>query len=424
MNCQEVMELMQRDLDRDLSDSEHEAMTAHLQQCPDCAEMYSRLRQLSQELASLPKVVPPFSLVDSILPQLAEIDRQGEGLAATATAGVAPASVATIPVPIERPRRTRGAWSIAATGGIVAAGLLLALFINDMDGNNKMADDSDLLYNSAASTAAPQSRSKQEPLSAGQQNRASGDAPAIDAKSDGSAGSAIEKKLPIGGAVTEQSGGAVADTPNKDTAQPAEPQNQPRLETAKPAETVNPGTETEAAGRSGSHDTYITSGDSKKPETNADAGNGTPEIEPPRLGITANPYEGSGNHTTEPPTTDNNKGITGDKAQDKTESISSDSAKSKPDAMGFLAPNPELLSEDGLLVAVLDQANRHIVIRTADGKQTHMYTSPRWSEREQAQLLKWSGSSKLTYSITAEGGVTKTIEIDVAKQKETTVQKP
>ncbi|UUZ86756.1 zf-HC2 domain-containing protein [Paenibacillus sp. P26] len=67
--CQEVIELMQRYLDRDLDETEYSRMLGHLQQCPDCSELFERLVNLSQELESLPKVTPPYSLVDAILPQ-------------------------------------------------------------------------------------------------------------------------------------------------------------------------------------------------------------------------------------------------------------------------------------------------------------------------------------------------------------------
>jgi len=39
-------------------------------QCPECADMLEKLQLLSDELESLPEVRPPFSIVDSILPQL------------------------------------------------------------------------------------------------------------------------------------------------------------------------------------------------------------------------------------------------------------------------------------------------------------------------------------------------------------------
>ena len=74
MNCQEVMELMQRQLDDDLDESEIEVLMNHTRQCPDCAAMFERLQLLSAELTSLPKVMPSYSLVDAIMPQLERIE--------------------------------------------------------------------------------------------------------------------------------------------------------------------------------------------------------------------------------------------------------------------------------------------------------------------------------------------------------------
>lgn len=74
MICQEVMELMQRDLDQDLNDQEIEMMREHLQQCPQCTAMFERLEQLNEQLINLPKVTPTYSLVDRILPELESID--------------------------------------------------------------------------------------------------------------------------------------------------------------------------------------------------------------------------------------------------------------------------------------------------------------------------------------------------------------
>lgn len=74
MNCAQVMELMQRHLDGDLNNEELELMANHLENCPECAEMMQRLKQIDQDLANLPKVTPPFSIVDSILPKLKEMD--------------------------------------------------------------------------------------------------------------------------------------------------------------------------------------------------------------------------------------------------------------------------------------------------------------------------------------------------------------
>jgi hypothetical protein len=76
MKCSEVTNLMQRYLDNDLREREQDEMHEHLRECTSCAEMFDRLNRLSDELVSLPKVVPPVSIVDSILPRLEEIDRE------------------------------------------------------------------------------------------------------------------------------------------------------------------------------------------------------------------------------------------------------------------------------------------------------------------------------------------------------------
>lgn len=42
----------------------------HLLQCEDCKHMFERIQQLSDHLTQLPKVNPPYSIVDQIMPQL------------------------------------------------------------------------------------------------------------------------------------------------------------------------------------------------------------------------------------------------------------------------------------------------------------------------------------------------------------------
>lgn len=75
MMCQEVMELMQRYIDGDLDERETSLMMDHVGQCPDCAAMLNRLQRLSNELEQLPRVVPRFSLVDAILPELERLNK-------------------------------------------------------------------------------------------------------------------------------------------------------------------------------------------------------------------------------------------------------------------------------------------------------------------------------------------------------------
>ena len=132
MNCQEVMEFMQRQLDGDLDAKEEDELHAHLMHCLDCAQMFERLQRLSDELTQLPKVIPPYSLVDAIMPQLADTDRHA---AASITDKVAAfgteASQTVTPQPPKLPwtRRFGSQFSWKFAGGVVAAGLVRGFFV-------------------------------------------------------------------------------------------------------------------------------------------------------------------------------------------------------------------------------------------------------------------------------------------------------
>lgn len=67
---------MQRDLDHDLTSEEQTILNGHLSHCPECKDMFNRMKRLSENLAQLPKVNPPFSLVDRIMPQLQQLDEE------------------------------------------------------------------------------------------------------------------------------------------------------------------------------------------------------------------------------------------------------------------------------------------------------------------------------------------------------------
>jgi len=74
MKCAEVNELIQRDIDQDLDSSEIARMQTHLELCADCRSFYDRIKRVHLDLESLPKVSLPYSIVDSILPELDLID--------------------------------------------------------------------------------------------------------------------------------------------------------------------------------------------------------------------------------------------------------------------------------------------------------------------------------------------------------------
>ncbi|MBD2869445.1 zf-HC2 domain-containing protein [Paenibacillus sp. IB182493] len=143
---------MQRQLDDDLDEREIEVLDNHTRQCPDCAAMLERLKLLSAELTSLPKVTPSYSLVDAIMPQLERIELFGQTEAATA-----PAANQELEEPAPRRAKRERRWpSVRVMGGVIAAGIVAGLFLvtyNAGEGPNfsltkHSADDS------AANTAA------------------------------------------------------------------------------------------------------------------------------------------------------------------------------------------------------------------------------------------------------------------------------
>ncbi|PWV98405.1 putative zinc finger protein [Paenibacillus cellulosilyticus] len=163
MTCQEVMAYMQRQLDHDLDDHEAEVLFEHIRHCSDCADTFERLKRLSLELESLPKVVPAFSLVDAIMPQL-------DQLVPEVSAAVAePDQLAGVDQPAEpfvKSRRTsrkrEGGWlrnvSWTAFGGVVTAGIVVGLvlvFANPVSPSK--SDDSAEMKSLEMSTAAADS---------------------------------------------------------------------------------------------------------------------------------------------------------------------------------------------------------------------------------------------------------------------------
>ncbi|WP_052350453.1 anti-sigma factor family protein [Paenibacillus gorillae] len=122
MNCQEVIELMHRQLDGDLDEQEHQLLLKHTRQCPDCAAMFERLKKLSSELENLPRVMPSYSLVDAIMPQLEQLESHRISEAASMeTSEVNPGSRSAAP------RRRKPGWRMWS--GAIAASVVAGMFI-------------------------------------------------------------------------------------------------------------------------------------------------------------------------------------------------------------------------------------------------------------------------------------------------------
>lgn len=78
MKCEGMRDFMQRDLDHDLAEWEKRILQEHLLVCQECQSFQKRLMEIHAGLSSLPKIDPPFSLVDAILPHLEAIDKAVE----------------------------------------------------------------------------------------------------------------------------------------------------------------------------------------------------------------------------------------------------------------------------------------------------------------------------------------------------------
>ncbi|HZG84143.1 zf-HC2 domain-containing protein [Paenibacillus sp.] len=196
MNCEEVMELMQRHLDGDLNGDEHKKLSDHLESCPDCAEMMERLLQIDNDLANLPKVAPSVSLVDSILPRLQEIDA-----AAGEWNRVRDEAAARAPERPARPWYARGAF--ARIGGAAAAAAVLGVLIvnglSDSFGGAGGSTEESTAANEAASsmmaadTAAPAAESSAAAGGATMSIASAPEAPADGARHD----AAAERGTPV-----------------------------------------------------------------------------------------------------------------------------------------------------------------------------------------------------------------------------------
>lgn len=221
MTCQEVMDYMQRHLDGDLDEYETEILKEHTRHCPDCAAMYERLKLLSAELESLPKVMPQYSLVDAILPQLERIEPAVHADPHSGPSKPVPLMPVVLPGdlgPRRAAKRPTRRWteriSVRALAGVVAAGLVVGLFLVTYNPNAA----NDLFTGGAAMDSADSSSSSD----------AAGDAAATD-----QAGPLFNKETTgKNDASPSSSSGNDASANSADTAGPA-------LEIAQPAPSDN-----------------------------------------------------------------------------------------------------------------------------------------------------------------------------------------
>jgi len=132
MQCDNAIELMHRHVDGDLSEQESLELDAHLNGCPSCMLAFARLKALTDELALLPQVTPPFSIVDSIMPRLLEIDKQSQKREESAAFAVDSDSNP----PASHSRRKLSSlfsWRIAGAVAVAACAAILFILNNKGD---------------------------------------------------------------------------------------------------------------------------------------------------------------------------------------------------------------------------------------------------------------------------------------------------
>ncbi|AIQ60314.1 anti-sigma factor family protein [Paenibacillus borealis] len=178
MKCAEVMEWMHRYLDHDLSQEEMLEMFRHIDDCPSCAEVFDRLTMLSRQLEELPDVKPPFSLVDSILPQLEQLDRGVRE--EPVMVGSEDPKIVPFTRQSTRGKKSKGASIATRTGiGAAAAAVILLFAVFNMPESMPGAD-MDQAYNAAGSEATSkmmtESAENAAPADAGQNNSTDGGA--------------------------------------------------------------------------------------------------------------------------------------------------------------------------------------------------------------------------------------------------------
>ncbi|MFK7693526.1 anti-sigma factor family protein [Paenibacillus sp. HJGM_3] len=450
MTCEKAVDWMQRSLDHDLDDSEREAMLAHISRCSECTEMYTRLQQLSLELARLPKVMPPISLVDAILPRLDEIDRLRSESAQGVTEGQTSAAHHASPAGwLGRLKRT---FPLGAVGGVVAAGVMLALFITNQDGMTKQqADDATLMRQSQETASSMRSKASE---AASQQDQLASKITSGSAGSQAAASGSASTTSPVAPMLQEPAGGP---TPSSTPVPISGGSSQPLLIAPTPSSTFTPaegkgeskgdGVSITGAPRpTGSAELYNTD-----PNTNAtnaanasnasnasnstnasNAANASSTTEGPVGGEIADKFEASSEPTirTPDPNADTSGSISNKSAPGTTGSDSADdksksgpatvtpSPERPPMGLTALPPVLRLASPDGQYLAIYDTVSHRVTIKSSDEK-TLVYASEQvWTELDAVRLNRWASATSVSYTV-VQGESEKTFLIDIVKKQET-----
>lgn len=399
MNCQEVMEFMQRQLDGDLDAKEEDELHAHLMHCLDCAQMFERLQRLSDELTQLPKVIPPYSLVDAIMPQLADIDRHAaasitDKVAAFGTHANQTASVQPPKLPWTRRLGSQFSWKFA--GGVVAAGLILGFFAFNLQ--NPVRENADSLL---------QPKAKDKQSAAQMQSTAASDSNAAQDAVKKKAADGADAKQVAPNSPAAESFGQEKDKPDATAGNGlVGPQATTDAKLEDPQTLSSSGT---MKGTDGLRQAPSTSEPERlkvqgPTETNEKKESDPVSTNPPAGSETSNklPEEQKVLKTTEPtPTPAAKKG-------GETSDVGGIYSLTAPSA------NP-LKSTTGVLEAIVEE--QHVVIRNSSTKEVVFASKQVWKSGDLITLVEWSKDDKLFYQVQSEGSL-HTFLIDLNAKEE------
>ncbi|MFC4811317.1 anti-sigma factor family protein [Paenibacillus sp. GCM10023250] len=376
MNCQEVMDYMQRQLDGDLDERETEILMNHTRHCSECAAMFERLKRLSEGLESLPKVAPSYSLVDAILPKLAELSAAEEARTVEPPPIVA-AGEGTNP---RRTQKSGNGWRrwlpMSTAGGVVAAGVIVGMFFLNSGGTHTLRDSADSGMAASADNAADSSASIMN--EAIQENNAaadtgsSGDAAA---KNDGgvAAQGAEKNKAAAGGAEVHKD--QIAVDPNGEAMPP-----------------IMDGRSAGGADADQSYPPNFATGSSGEGDTAANGGGNAPAA--------------GSNQTLSGPS-----GAQDGVAADRTDSSGGNMSAMTPDN------NPSVSSKEPVMASPIS-ADKQYQAFIVDGDTVSVYTVDgselkyQSAKRTGIADLRWTEDDKLTYTAVDADGVKKTFVVN------------
>ncbi|MBO9605207.1 MAG: zf-HC2 domain-containing protein [Paenibacillaceae bacterium] len=391
MTCETILTLMQLSVDRELAEDEQSVLDAHLASCPECAALYGRLLRLSHDLEQLPKVVPPISIVDSILPKLEQLDvpAGGEG--------------------VRRKPSTSGgfrsflpSWRLA--GGLTAAAVVLGIVLFQLTLPQHTAND---MATNAEKASAPQAQA------------GSGAAPAAKSKEPSS-----DTRQEIA------YNSSTVDTSNNSTTIVVT--SSPQVVAGGAA--ANDATPTPAANETPDRKIEVTFSSPVTPSPE-DATAAKPDREPPAESPSAEtPLAGADSFDVMRSTDQSARGAGG--ANDK--SAKRDGTPTPlpapaphPGAEGggnmmmaapaYLPPPQELVSTDGAYIARIDPQRRIVIVSAASGEEK--LRSAVWAGGEFAEMLGWEGDL-LSYRIVAQDGASRTRVMDLRQLTDRAAQEP